>query len=92
MVSKHDTIHASMTKLDKVLKTIMENPHKVKAKDFVKLLKREGFVMRKGDAKNTHRHFFDPQRTELMIVVVFSDGDNTVLDENYVKRYLKEIR
>lgn len=80
-----------MTKLRKVLDNIKSQPHKVKAKDFVKMLIEEGFVMRKGDKKKTHRHFFHPEKPELLIVVVFSDGENTILDENYVKRYLKEI-
>lgn len=80
-----------MTKLEKVLGKIKKNPRDVKAKDFVKLLKNEGFLMRKGDSKKKHRHFFDPKRPELMIVVVFSDGENTVLDENYVRKYLREI-
>ena len=56
-----------------------------------KLLKKEGFLMRKGDLKKTHRHFFHPERPELMIVVVFSEGDKTMLNENYVRKYLKEI-
>lgn len=80
-----------MTKLRKVLDRIKNNPHKVKAKDFVKMLLGEGFVMRKGDKKKTHRHFYHLDKPELLIVVVFSDGENTVLDENYVRRYLKEM-
>ena len=80
-----------MTKLGKIIKKVQGQPHKVKAKDFVKMLLEERFVMRKGDQRKTHRHFFHPDRPELMIVVVFSDGENTILDENYVKKYLKEI-
>ncbi len=80
-----------MTRLKKVISKIQSQPHKVKAKDFVKLLKAEGFVMRAGDGRKSHRHYFDPDRPELMIVVVFSEGDKTILDENYVKKYLKEL-
>ena len=80
-----------MTKLDKIISKIQEQPHKVMAKDFVKLLSNEGFEMRKGDHKKSHRHYFHPKKPEILIVVVFSDGDNTILDEKYVKRYLKEI-
>ena len=47
--------------------------------------------MRKGDLKKTHRHFFYPEKPALMIVVVFSEGEKTILDENYIRRYLKEI-
>jgi predicted RNA binding protein YcfA (HicA-like mRNA interferase family) len=80
-----------VTKLDKIIKKIQRDPHKVKAKDFVKMLIQEGFVMRKIDQKKSHRHFFHPEKPELMVVVVFSAGEETVLDEGYVKRYLKEI-
>jgi len=80
-----------MTKLSKIIRSIQKNPKTVKAKDFVKLLKSEGFVMRKGDQKKTHRHFFHPEKPETLVVVVFSEGENTTLDENYVRRYLKEI-
>ena len=80
-----------MTSLRKIIRKIQGQPHKVKANDFVKMLLKEGFVMRKGDLKKTHRHFFHPDRPELMIVVVFSDGENTILDKNYVRKYLKEI-
>ena len=90
MVSSYDTINF-MTRLRKIIKQIQDQPHKVKAKDFVRLLKKEGFIMRKGDSRKKHRHFFHPNKPELMIVVVFSDGESTILDENYVKRYLKEI-
>lgn len=69
----------------------MRNPHNVKAKDFVKLLIEEGFIMRKGDQKKTHRHFYSPGRPESLIVVVFSEGENSILDERYVKKYLKEL-
>ena len=47
--------------------------------------------MRAGDSKKSHRHFFAPDRPELMIVVVFSGGEQTTLDENYIKKYLKEL-
>lgn len=80
-----------MTRLGKIIKQIQRQPQKVKATDFVKMLSKEGFIMRKGDQKKIHRHFFHPDRPELMIVVVFSDGENTILDEGYVRKYLKEI-
>lgn len=84
-----------MTKLQKLISKIQKNPHKVKvkvkAKDFAKMLINEGFELRKGDSKKVHRHYFHSERPELMIVIVFSEGDSTILDVNYVKRYLKEI-
>jgi len=45
--------------------------------------------MKKDDSRKTHRHFFYPEKPEFMIVVVFSEGENTILDENYVKRFFK---
>lgn len=80
-----------VTKLRKIIAHISVNPRNVKAKDFAKLLLAEGFTMRKGDKKRTHRHYFHPEKPELLIVIVFSDGENTILDVNYVKKYLKEI-
>ena len=82
----------SATKLEKRISEIIHSTHKVKAKDFVKLLRVNGFVMRIGDSKKTHRHYFHSEKPEMMIVVLFSDGEETVLSEIYVNRYLKELR
>ncbi|MBF0315592.1 MAG: hypothetical protein HQK52_19385 [Oligoflexia bacterium] len=90
MVPLSDTI-VFMTKLEKIIKQIIDNPKSVKARDFEKYLLHLGFEMRDGDEKKTHRHYFHPSDPALLIVIVFSKGDETILNRSYIQRYLKEI-
>jgi len=80
-----------VTQLEKLLKRIVENPKDVKAKEFVKFLNQCGFIMRAGDLKKTHRHYYNPEKPEQLIVVLFRDGESSILSETYIKRYLKEL-